>query len=72
MLIVHGGGGTCDILFNGEGTCEEEIENRIGAASKVIGAMRSEVLRNKDESYQCNGGSYATVWVQNLDNTEGA
>ena len=31
-------------LFNEEGSCEEEIENRIGAAAKVIGAMRSEVL----------------------------
>ena len=72
MLTVHGGGGTYDILFNGEGTCEEEIENGIGAASKAIGAMRSEVLENKDESDQCNGTSYATVWVQNLDNTEGA
>ena len=29
-----------EALFNKEGTCEEEIESRIGAASKVIGAMR--------------------------------
>ena len=37
-------------LFNEEGSCEEEIENRIGAASKVIGAMRSEVLERRDLS----------------------
>ena len=35
-------------LFNEEGSCEEEIENRIGAASKVIGAMRSEVLERRE------------------------
>ena len=34
-------------LFNEEGTCEGEIDNRIGAASKVIGAMRSEVLEEE-------------------------
>ena len=34
-------------LFNEEGSCEEEIENRIGAAAKVIGAMRSEVLERR-------------------------
>ena len=37
-------------LFNEEGSCEEEIENRIGAASKVIGAMRSEVLERRELS----------------------
>ena len=37
-------------LFNEEGLCEEEIENRIGAASKVIGAMRSEVLERRELS----------------------
>ena len=41
--MVHGA------LFN-EGSCEEEIENRIGAASKVIGAMRSEVLERRELS----------------------
>ena len=34
-------------LFNGEGSCEEEIKNRIGAALKVIGAMRSEFLEEE-------------------------
>ena len=36
-------------LFN-EGSCEDEIENRIGAAVKVIGAMRSEVLERRELS----------------------
>ena len=64
------------VLFNIEGSCEEEIENRIGAAVKVIGAMRSEVLERRAEqvseaeSIQCNGGSYVTIWMRNLDHTE--
>ena len=37
-------------LFNEEGSCEEETENRIGAASKVFGAMRSEVLERRELS----------------------
>ena len=37
-------------LFNEEGSCEEEIENRIGAATKLIGAMRSEVLERRELS----------------------
>ena len=37
-------------LFNEEGSCKEEIENRIGAASKVIGAMISEVLERRELS----------------------
>ena len=37
-------------LFNEEGSCEEERENRIGAATKLIGAMRSEVLERRELS----------------------
>ena len=36
-------------LFN-EGSCEDEIENRIGAAVKVIGALRSEALERRELS----------------------
>ena len=36
-------------LFNEEGSCEER-ENRIGAATKLIGAMRSEVLERRELS----------------------
>ena len=36
-----------EALFN-EGSCDEEIEGRIGAASKVIEAMRSEVLERRE------------------------
>ena len=36
-------------LFN-EGSCEDEVENRIEAAVKVIGAMRSEVLERRELS----------------------
>ena len=38
------------VLFNEEGTCEEEIDDRMGAALKVIGAMRSEVLERRELS----------------------
>ena len=35
-------------LFNGESSCDEKIENRVGAASKVIEALRSEVLERRE------------------------
>ena len=57
-------------LFNGEGSCDEEIENRIKAVPKVIFAMRSEALERKRaeqgkkvKSICCNGGAYVTVRV---------
>ena len=31
-----------------DGTCEEEIEQRVGAAARVIGAMQKEVLEKKE------------------------
>ena len=31
-------------IMNADGTCELEIEHRVGAAARVIGAMRKEVL----------------------------
>ena len=35
-------------LLNEEGSREGEIKIRIGAASKVIGAMRSDVLERRE------------------------
>ena len=35
-------------LFNGEGSCDEEIENRIKAVPKMIFAMRSEALERRE------------------------
>ena len=35
------------VLFNEEGSCGQDIENRSGTASKVIGAMRSVVWREE-------------------------
>lgn len=35
-------------LFNAEGSCDEKIENRIGAVSKANGAIRSEVLKRRE------------------------
>ena len=37
-------------MFNEEGTCDDEIENRIGTASKAIGALRKEVLERRELS----------------------
>ena len=36
------------VLFNEEGSCGQDIENRSGTASKVIGAMRSVVLERRE------------------------
>ena len=35
-------------ILSADGTCEEEIEQRVGAAVRVIGAMRKEVLERKE------------------------
>ena len=35
-------------ILSADGTCEEEIEQRVGAAARVIGAMRKEVLERKE------------------------
>ena len=37
-------------MFNEEGTCDDEIENRIDTASKAIGALRKEVLERRELS----------------------
>ena len=31
-------------MLDEEGSCEAEVDHRIGAASKVIGAMRKEII----------------------------
>ena len=35
-------------ILSADGTCEEEIEHRVGAAARVIGAMQKEVLERKE------------------------
>ena len=35
-------------ILSADGTCEEEIEYRVGAAARVIGAMRKEVLERRE------------------------
>ena len=37
-------------ILNKEGSCETEVDQRIGAASKVIGAMRKEVIDRRELS----------------------
>ena len=74
VLTVKQGGDTSDIAVKGvralfaEGSCDEGIENRMGAAIKVIRAMRSEVEKRTEQGYevediQCNDGAYFTVRV---------
>ena len=35
-------------ILSADGTCEEEIEHRVGAAARMIGAMRKEVLKRRE------------------------
>ena len=35
-------------ILSADGTCEEEIEHRVGAAARVIGAMKKEVLERRE------------------------
>ena len=35
-------------MMNAERTCEDETEHRIGAAARVIGAVRTEVLKRRE------------------------
>ena len=34
-------------MISGDGRCDDEIEQRIGAAARVVGAMRKEVLERR-------------------------
>ena len=35
-------------MFNEEGSCDHEIENRIGSAARMVGALRSEIIERKE------------------------
>ena len=39
---------TLGTILSADGTCEEEIERRVGAVARVIGAMRKEVLERRE------------------------
>ena len=36
------------VMISGDGRCDDEIEQRIGAATRVVGAMRKEVLERRE------------------------
>ena len=36
------------MTISGDGGCDDEIEQRIGAAARVVGAMRKEVLERRE------------------------
>ena len=35
-------------MISGDDGCDDEIEHRIGAAARVVGAMRKEVLEKRE------------------------
>ena len=35
------------VMISSDGLCDEEIEQHVGAAAKVVGAMRKEVLERR-------------------------
>ena len=35
-------------MISADGMCDEEIEQRVGTAAKVVGAMRKEVLERRE------------------------
>ena len=39
-------------MFNEEGSCEDEVESRIGVTCRTIGALRKEVVDLKDRAKQ--------------------
>ena len=56
-------------MFNEEGSCEDEVDGRIGLTCRTIGALRKEVVdctelskAAKIESIQCCGEAYTTLW----------
>ena len=53
-------------MFNEEGTCDDEIEKRIGAASKAIGALRKEVLERRELSKDTKMRVFNTVIIPTL------
>ena len=53
-------------MFNEEGTCDDEIEKRIGAASKAIGALRKEVLERRELSKDTKIRVFNTVNIPTL------
>ena len=36
------------VMISGDGVCDNEIEQRIGAAARVVGGMRKEVLERRE------------------------
>ena len=45
------------------GTCEKEIEHRVGASARVIGAMRKEVLERRELKRVYNAMVIPTCYV---------
>ena len=48
-------------LFNEEGSCEDEVESRIGATGRTIGALRKEVVDRRELSKTTKVRVYNTI-----------
>ena len=52
------------VMISGDGRCDDEIEQRIGAAARVAGAMRKEVLERRELQKKLKCGSSMLWWCQ--------
>ena len=50
-------------ILNKEGSCETGVDQRIGAASKVIGAMRKEVIDRRELSKALKRDANSVVYM---------
>ena len=54
------------VMISGDGVCDNEIEQRIGAAVRVVGGMRKEVLERRELQKKLKCGSSMLWWYQHF------
>ena len=54
------------VTISGDGGCDDEIEQRIGAAARVVGAMRKEVLERRELQKKTKMGVFNAMVVPTL------
>ena len=50
------------VMLSGDGRCDDEIEQRIGAAARVVGAMRKEVLERRELRKRTKMRVFNDIW----------
>ena len=63
------------VMISSDGSMDSEVEQRIGMASKMIGAIGRTVLGRKEltkstklsASGQCYGDTHLDIWLQSMD-----